>query len=122
MRPGIVITTATNLVDSDGMLFVDLYHLVMNAWGTDPIIVLPNIPAHELAPVKEALRQHANADSLDTDVIIYDGIHNGQPKEAGRWQLGATDGHQLFVRLYTMEFFKDPKAWEILLPKLQEKS
>lgn len=104
-NPRIRVVEGDSITGADGKLVFDLYELLVEGWSSDVIIATPNIPLAKLASLKEELRHHANADSLDLDAIIYTSLADGEAVNTDRWKMGWDDGAQIFVRIYPKEFF-----------------
>ncbi len=105
-------------------LYKRVYDLITAAWSNGTaVIAIPNIPLKGLRWLKALLREYANADNLDLDVLVCTKLVEGQPVETQRWALGWDDGHQIFIHLFTAEFFsevEDPRTVfeQDLLPQL----
>lgn len=103
------------LTNDKGELIFDLYDLLQEAWPeTRVIIATPNIPMAQLGTLKTELTRNANGDNLDLDAVIYTSLKGYTGREETRWGLGWDDGEQVFVHIYTKEFFDSaPNARQV---------
>ena len=117
----ILIFEGAKLADEDGKLAFDEYALISGSWPNYKVVIAtPNVPMSGLGLLKEALRQHANADSLDLEATISCSTKDGwKPVEKAHWSLGWDDGDYILVHIFPKEFFDStPDALEVFNQKV----
>ena len=113
--PSLFLCTTKSIVDYKDQLL----GTIEEGWNDGvAVIALPNTTLGELrlSTLRKDIKTLADAHNLDLDIIFPSKEEGGQ--EIDRWELGWTDGHQIFAFFLTKEHFEAAGSMETFLKRI----